>query len=81
MNTIDIVVEQYTNEEKMNKLHIEREQTMQLAEFQKWLKEMHIGSRCEVKNHNAIDMMQDYDWSKWNEQKQSRMPEFIQRWF
>ena len=77
MNTIDIVVEQYTNEEKMNKLHIEREQTMQRAEFQQWLKDMKIGSRCEVKNQQAIDMIKQYDYSI----KESRMPEFIRRWY
>ena len=77
MNTIDIIVEQYTNEEKMHQLHIERERVMQDAEFQQWLKDMKIGSRCKVKNHNAIDMMRDYDFRI----KESRMPEFIQRWF
>ena len=77
MNTIDIVIEQYTNEDKMQSLERDRNETMQRAEFQQWLKDMKIGSRCEVKNHNAIDMMKDYDFRI----KESRMPEFIQRWF
>lgn len=77
MNTIDIIVEQYTNEEKMNALHIERERVMQDKGFQQWLKDMRIGSRCEVKNQQAIDMNKQYDYSI----RERGMPEFIQRWF
>ena len=86
MNTTlqDIVVRQYTDEDKIAQLEKDREQTMGLKEFQSWLKEMHIGSRCEVKNHNANDMMQDYDYTKWIERESTLrkwMPEFILRWF
>ena len=77
MNTIDIVVEQYTNEDKMNALQRDRDIVMQDKEFQQWLKDMKIGSRCEVKNQQAIDMIKQYDYSI----KESRMPEFIRRWY
>ena len=85
MNTLqDIVVRELTDEVKISNLERERETIMKDKEFQKWLKEMHIGSRVEVKDSNAKDMMQDYDWSKWIEKEtglRNWMPEFILRMF
>lgn len=77
MDNIHIVVRQYEDEEKLAQIEREREEVQSNKDFQKWLKEMRIGSRCEVKNLNAIDMMKDYDFNI----KESRMPEFIRRWF
>ena len=85
MNTLqDIVVRELTDEVKIAQLERDREQTMQNKEFQKWLKQMHIGSRVEVKNLRANDMMQDYDYNKWIEREsimRKWMPEFILSWF
>ena len=85
MNTLqDIVVRELTDEVKIAQLERDREQTMQNKEFQKWLKQMHIGSRCEVKNLRANDMMQDYNYTKWIERESTLrnwMPEFILSWF
>ena len=85
MNTLqDIVVRELTDEVKISNLERERETTMQNKQFQKWLKEMHIGSRIEVKDSNAKDMMQDYNFTKWIEKEttlRNWMPEFILRMF
>ena len=85
MNTLqDIVVRELTDEVKISNLERERETTMQNKQFQKWLKEMHIGSRIEVKDSNAKDMMQDYDYTKWIKKEttlRNWMPDFILRMF
>ena len=85
MNTLqDIVVRELTDEVKISNLERERETIMQNKDFQKWLKEMHIGSRIEVKDSNAKDMMQDYNFTKWIEKEttlRNWMPEFILRMF
>jgi len=71
----NIVVDIYNNIERINTIDREREQTQSMHEFQKWCKDMKIGSRVEVKDYNAIE--RDYDFNR----KQSRMPEFITNWF
>ena len=85
MNTLqDIVVRELTDEVKISNLERERETIMQNKDFQKWLKEMHIGSRIEVKDSNAKDMMQDYNYTKWIQRESTLrnwMPEFILRMF
>ena len=74
MNTTlqHIVVRELTDEVKISNLERERETIMQNKDFQKWLKEMHIGSRIEVKDSNAKDMMQDYNYTKWIEKERDR---------
>jgi hypothetical protein len=61
---VDIVhsidIEKYTSIEK------EREKVMQDAEFQKWCSDMRIGSRVEVKDYRATELMQQYtNYPKW----------------
>ena len=61
---VDIVhsidIEKYTSIEK------EREKVMQDAEFQKWCSDMRIGSRVEVKDFRATELMQQYtNYPKW----------------
>ncbi len=77
MNSNIVIVDTYNNIERINTIDREREQTQSMNEFQKWCKDMKIGSRIEVKDYNAIEMMREYDYSI----KESRMPEFIRRWF
>jgi hypothetical protein len=39
---------------------------MQDAEFQKWCSDMRIGSRVEVKDYRATELMQQYtNYPKW----------------
>ena len=63
MNNIDIVVKQYSNTEKLEQLHIEREETQKLKAFQSWLSEMKIGSRIELREgrDRANDIMKQWD--------------------
>ncbi len=78
-NTLqDIVLRQYTDEERIHRIEKEREEVMQDKEFQKWLKEMHIGSRCEVKDIRAMELNMQYDWKKLSKRD---MPNFIQNLF
>lgn len=77
MNSNIVIVDTYNNIERINTIDREREQTQSMHAFQKWCKDMKIGSRIEVKDYNAIEMMREYDYSI----KESRMPEFIRRWF
>jgi hypothetical protein len=52
--------------EKYNSIEKEREKVMQDAEFQKWCSDMRIGSRVEVKDYRATELMQQYtNYPKW----------------
>jgi hypothetical protein len=52
--------------EKYNSIEREREKVMQDAEFQKWCSDMRIGSRVEVKDYRATELMQQYtNYPKW----------------
>ena len=77
MNSNIVIVDTYNNIDRINTREREREQTQSMNEFQQWCKDMNIGSRVEVKDYNAIEMMREYDFNR----KQSRMPEFITNWF
>ena len=61
VNTLhSIDIEKYTSIEK------EREKVMQDAEFQKWCSELRIGSRVELKDYRATELMQQYtNYPKW----------------
>lgn len=72
MNTLDNI-----SIERLYTIEREREQTQSMNEFQQWCKDMNIGSRVEVKDYHAIQMMQDYEFMR----SESRMPEFIRNWF
>ena len=77
MNNNTLIVETYNNTERIEQIDREREHTMADSQFQKWCKDMKIGSRVEVKDYHAIQMMQDYEFMR----SESRMPEFIRNWF
>ena len=79
MNTTlqDIVVRELTDEVKISNLERERETTMQNKQFQKWLKEMHIGSRIEVKDKRAEAINVQYDFRKLNNEGHYWMPEWV----
>jgi len=52
--------------EKYSSIESEREKVMQDAEFQKWCSDMRIGSRVEVKDFRATELMQQYtNYPKW----------------
>jgi hypothetical protein len=52
--------------EKYTSIESEREKVMQDAEFQKWCSDMRIGSRVEVKDYRATELMQQYtNYPKW----------------
>ena len=52
--------------EKYSSIESEREKVMQDAEFQKWCCDMRIGSRVEVKDYRATELMQQYtNYPKW----------------
>jgi hypothetical protein len=52
--------------EKYNSIDKERQKVMQDAEFQKWCSDMKIGSRVEVKDYHANELMQQYiNYPKW----------------
>ena len=52
--------------EKYNSIEKEREKLMGDTKFIAWLKEYNIGSRVEVKNYRASELMQQYDnYPKW----------------
>ncbi len=57
---------QHIDIEKYNTIEKERETILQDKEFQKWCKEMRIGSRVEVKDYRATELMQQYEnYPKW----------------
>jgi hypothetical protein len=52
--------------ERYNSIESERASIMADAEFQKWCSDMRIGSRVEVKDYKATELMQQYtNYPKW----------------
>jgi hypothetical protein len=52
--------------EKYHSIENEREKVMADVEFQKWCSDMRIGSRVEVKDYKATELMQQYtNYPKW----------------
>jgi len=52
--------------ERYNSIESERASIMADAEFQKWCSDMRIGSRVEVKDYRATELMQQYtNYPKW----------------
>ena len=52
--------------ERYNSIESERASIMQDAQFQKWCSDMRIGSRVEVKDFRATELMQQYtNYPKW----------------
>lgn len=80
MNTLDNI-----SIERLHSIEREREETQSMQEFREWCKQMHIGSRFEVKNHRANELMQQYsdytNWIKREEESRRWMPEFVVRMF
>lgn len=57
---VDIDIEKYNTIEK------EREEVLMDEKFQQWCKELHIGSRVEVKDYRSNELMQQYtNYPKW----------------
>jgi hypothetical protein len=62
---VDIDIEKYNSIEK------EREKLLQDKKYIAWLKEYKIGSRIEVKDYRAAELMQQYtNYPKWVASKQ-----------
>jgi len=52
--------------ERYNSIESERASIMADAEFQKWCSDMKIGSRVEVKDYRATELMSQYtNYPKW----------------
>ena len=53
--------------EKYNSIERERETIMADSRFQKWCKDLNIGSRVEVKDYRAIELQMQYEqnYPKW----------------
>jgi hypothetical protein len=52
--------------EKYNSIEKEREKVLADIEFQNWCKQYNIGSRVEVKDYRATELMQQYiNYPKW----------------
>lgn len=52
--------------ERYNSIEEERNKTLSDKEFQQWCKELRIGSRVEVKDYKANEIMQQYtNYPKW----------------
>ena len=52
--------------EKYNSIEKEREKVLMDENFQQWCKDMRIGSRVEVKDYRATELMQQYtNYPKW----------------
>ena len=57
--------------EKYNSIEKEREKLIGDKKFIAWLKEFNIGSRVEVKDYRADELMQQYtNYPKWVASKQ-----------
>ena len=60
------IVEAYSNIDRVYSIEKERERVMADTQFQKWCKDMKIGSRVEVKDYRAEELMQQYpQYPKW----------------
>ena len=52
--------------EKYSSIEKEREKILNDIEFQKWCSDMKIGSRVEVKDYRATELMNQYtNYPKW----------------
>ena len=62
MNIIDNI-----STDRLQQIEQDREQIQSMHEFQKWCKDMNIGSRVEVKDYRAIELQQQYEanYPKW----------------
>ena len=57
--------------ERYNSIEIEREKIMGDTKFIEWCKKYKVGSRVEVKDYKASDIMQQYtNYPKWFASKQ-----------
>ena len=57
--------------EKYNSIEKEREKLLQDTKYIAWLKEYKIGSRIEVKDYRATELMQQYtNYPNWVASKQ-----------
>ena len=52
--------------DKLHSIEREREEVLSNKAFQQWCKDMNIGSRVEVKDYRADELMKQYDnYPKW----------------
>lgn len=63
MNTLAI---QHIDIDKYSSIEEERQKVLSDKAFQQWCKDMKIGSRVEVKDYRADELMQQYsEYPKW----------------
>jgi len=57
---------QHIDIDKYTTIEEERQKILSDKEFQKWCKEMRIGTRVEVKDYKSNELMQQYtNYPKW----------------
>jgi len=57
---------QHIDIDKYNTIEEERQKILSDEQFQNWCKEMRIGTRVEVKDYKANELMQQYsNYPKW----------------
>jgi hypothetical protein len=57
---------QHIDIQKYNTIEEERNKILSDEQFQQWCKEMRIGTRVEVKDYKANELMQQYsNYPKW----------------
>ena len=70
MNSINTILDSI-DIEKYHSIEKEREKLLQDKKYIAWLKEYKIGSRIEVKDYRATELMQQYtNYPKWVASKQ-----------
>jgi hypothetical protein len=63
---MNIQVIQHIDIDKYTTIEEERQKILSDKEFQNWCKEMRIGTRVEVKDYKANELMQQYsNYPKW----------------
>ncbi len=72
MNTLDNI-----SIERLHSIEREREETQSMQEFREWCKQLHIGSRVEVKDSRATELMQQYV----DKDGRSNYPKWVQRMY
>lgn len=65
-NTISIAALHSIDIDKYSSIEEERQKVLSDKAFQQWCKDMKIGSRVEVKDYRADELMQQYsEYPKW----------------
>ena len=76
-NSIGIVIDNISIE-RLHSIEREREEVQSTKEFQNWCKQMRIGSRVEVKDTRANELMAQYeDYHNWIKREEVYRPHVL----